>query len=149
MARAYHEENMLVDPPEGEQTNAVSTLENSVRKCRRFAYSVDLLDTSELELKELLQQYKDGEHDSVKDEGLTNGSLRLYSIALQKFYKVHAEAGIDPDHIPVPTQEESSVDPDDMLTRDEIQELRSAARNNRDLALFDFLIYTGRVQPGR
>jgi integrase len=143
MAKAYHEDNMLVDVPDGEGTNAVSTLENYVRKCRRFAYDVDLLNTSEMELKELLQQYNDGTHPQVKDDGLTNGSLRLYSIGLRKFYSVHDDVNIDADELPIPTQEESSVDPDDMLTREEIQELRSAARNNRDLALFDFMLYTG------
>lgn len=143
MANAYDPDNMLVDVPDGEETNAPSTLENYVQKCRRFAKDVDLLDTSELELKELLQQYKDGEHPSVKDAGLTNGSLRLYSLALRKFYNVHTDAGIDPDELPIPTQEDTAVDPDNMLTREEIQELRSVARNNRDLALFDFLICTG------
>lgn len=143
MVKAYDDDNMLVDVPDGEQTNAVSTLENYVRKCRRVALCVDLMDTTEMEIKELLQQFKTGQHDLVKDDGLTNGSLRLYSIGLRKFYKVHADVGVDPEEIPVPTQEENSVDPEDMLTRDEIQELRSAARNNRDLALFDFLIYTG------
>jgi integrase len=143
MAKAYNEDHMLVDVPEGESTNALSTLENYVRKCRRFACDVDLMNTTEMELKELLQQYKDGSHPDVKDDGLTNGSLRLYSIGLRKFYKVHDGVDIDPDALPIPTQEETSVDPDDMLTRDEIQSLRSAARNNRDLALFDFLIYTG------
>lgn len=143
MAKAYHEDNMLVDVPDGESTNAVSTLENYVRKCRRFAYDVDLMNTSELELKELLQQYNDGTHPQVKDDGLTNGSLRLYSIGLRKFYSVHDDVNIDADELPIPTQEETSVDPDDMLTREEIQELRSVARNNRDLALFDFMLYTG------
>lgn len=143
MAKAYDPDNMLVDVPDGEQTNAPSTLENYVQKCRRFAKDVDLLDTSELELKELLQQYKDGDHPSVKDAGLTNGSLRLYSLGLRKFYAVHADVGVDPDELPIPTQEDTAVDPDDMLTREEVQELRSVARNNRDLALFDFLIYTG------
>jgi len=143
MARAYHDEIMLVSPPDGEQTNASSTLENYVQKCRRLACEVDLMDTTEMELKELLQQFKDGDHERVKDSGLTNGSVRLYSLALRKFYRVHTDAGIDPEEIPVPTQEESAVDPEDMLTRDEIQDLRSAARNNRDLALFDFMLYTG------
>jgi integrase len=143
MAKAYHEDNMIVDVPDGESTNAVSTLENYVRKCRRFAYDVDLMNTSEMELKELLQQYNDGTHPQVKDDGLTNGSLRLHSIGLRKFYSVHDDVNIDADELPIPTQEETSVDPDDMLTREEIQELRSVARNNRDLALFDFMIYTG------
>jgi integrase/recombinase XerD len=143
MVKAYDADNMLVDVPDGEQTNAVSTLENYIRKCRRVALCVDLMDTTEMEIKEILQQFKTGQHDLVKDDGLTNGSLRLYSIGLRKFYKVHADVGVDPEEIPVPTQEENSVDPEDMLTRDEIQELRSAARNNRDLALFDFLLYTG------
>jgi integrase len=143
MANAYDEDNVLVEVPDGEQTNAASTITTNVRKCRRFAYDVDLLDTNEMELKELLQQHKDGRHEEVKDDGLTNGSLRLYSISLRKFYKVHSDGGIDPEEIPIPTQEESTVDPDEMLTRDEIQELRDAARNNRDLAIFDFLLYTG------
>lgn len=143
MAQAYNEDNITVNVPDDEQTNAVSTLQTYVQKCRHFGYDVDLLDTSNQELKELLQKYKDGTHPRVKDDGLTNGTLRLYSLALRKFYKVHDDVGIDPDNLPIPTQEETSVDPDDMLTRDEIQELRSAARNNRDLALFDFLIYTG------
>ncbi len=143
MAKAYNENNMPVDVPDGESTNALSTLENYVSKCRRFAYDVDLLDTSELELKELLQQYKDGTHPNVKNEGLSNGSLLLYSIALRKFYQVHDNVDVDAGELPIPTQKEIAVDPDDMLSRDEIQELRSAAQNNRDLALFDFLIYTG------
>jgi integrase len=143
MANAYDEDNVLVEVPDGGQTNAASTIQTNVRKCRRFAYDVDLLDTNETALKELLQQHKDGRHEEVKDDGLTNGSLRLYSISLRKFYKVHSDARIDPEEIPVPIQEESAVDPDDMLTRDEIQELRDAARNNRDLAIFDFLLYTG------
>lgn len=143
MVKAYHEDNVVVDTPDGEQTNAVSTLENYAAKCRRFAYNLDLKETNELAIKELLQKFKDGSHENVKDDGLTNGSLRLYSISMRKFYKVHTDVGIDPDDIPVPTQEETSVDPDDMLTREEIQELRSAARNNRDLALFDFMLYTG------
>lgn len=74
MAKAYDPDNMLVDVPDGEQTNAPSTLENYVQKCRRFAKDVDLLNTSELELKELLQQYKDGEHPSVKDGGSRTGA---------------------------------------------------------------------------
>jgi hypothetical protein len=68
MANAYDPDNMLVDVPDGEQTNAPSTLENYVQKCRRFAKDVDLLDTSELELKELLQQYKDGEQPALPNE---------------------------------------------------------------------------------
>jgi len=143
MANAYNEDNMVVTVPDGEQTNAASTLEIYVRKCRRFAHDIDLLDTTELEVKELLQRYKDGDHEKVKDDGLTNGTLRLFSLGLRKFYRVHTEVGVDPEAVPIPSQEEPSVDPDDMLTRDEIQALRSAARNNRDLALFDFLIYTG------
>ncbi|WP_082223301.1 site-specific integrase [Halosimplex carlsbadense] len=140
--QAYYEENVMASPPDGEQTIAASTLANYIQNCRRFAYDVDLLDTSELKLKEQIQQFKDGDHPDVKDGGLTNGSVRLYSIALRKFYKLH-DVGIDPEEIPIPKQEDSPVDPDDMLTREQIQELRSAARNNRDLALFDFLLYTG------
>ena len=143
MAAAYNEENLIVKPPEGESTNAASTLQNYVSKCRRIACNIDLLNSSKSEVKELLQRYRDGTHPDVKDDGLSNGTLRLYPLALRKFYKVHTDVEFDHEGLPVPKQEETSVDPDDMLTRDEIQELRSVARNNRDLALFDFMLYTG------
>jgi integrase/recombinase XerD len=142
MAEAYYKESVMASPPDDEQTVAASTLSNYIQNCRRFAYDIDLLNASEMELKEQIQQFKDGDHPDVKDGGLTNGSVRLYSIALRKFYKLH-DVGVDPEEIPIPKQEDSPVDPDDMLTREEIQELRSAARNNRDLALFDFMLYTG------
>lgn len=143
MAAAYSEDNLMENPPDGETTNAASTITNYAQKCRRTAYALDLQDTTLLEIKEFLQSNRDGTNERVKTGGLSNGTLRLYSLALRKFYKVHPQDGLDEEAIPVPKQESTSVDPDDMLTRDEIQELRASATNSRDLAMFDFLLYTG------
>lgn len=143
MAAAFDEDNLMETPPDGETTNAPSTIENYVRKCRSAAYSFDLEDTTLPEIKEFLQAKRDGTGARVKDSGLKNGTLRLYSLALRKFYKVHPQDTVDEEQIPVPKQESTGVDPEDMLTREEIQTLRDSATNNRDLAMFDFLLYTG------
>jgi len=140
---AYNEDNIVETPPKGEQTLSVTTLTPYSSKLRGFAKELDLLDTTEIEIKELLQRFKEGSLANVKEGGLANGSLRLYAIALQKFYRLHSDAGIDPSEIPTIKQESKSVDPSDMLTRDEIQSLRSVATNIRNAAFFDFLLYTG------
>ncbi len=90
-----------------------------------------------------MQGFHDGDLDNVKDDGLSKGSVRVYQNALRQFYYVFDDAGIDPEEISLFKPQEKSVDPADMLTREEIQAIRDAAECMRDRALFDFLIYTG------
>ncbi len=84
----------------------------------------------------------DGSHPTVKDSGIKKSTLRSYQAALRKFYGYH-DFGIEASDIPMYEQEDSPVNPEDMLTKEEIQEAREAARNPRDKLIFQLLLYTG------
>lgn len=143
MADAYDADNLVVDTPEGQDTKSVTTLKNYLTGLKKIAPHVALTDTTATELNTVMQGFHDGTLDNVKDSGLSKGSIRVYQNALRQFYYVHDDVGIDPEEITLFKPEDKSVDPADMLTREEIQAIRDAAKCTRDLALFDFLLYTG------
>ena len=143
MADAYDEDNLVVDTPEGQSTKSVTTLKNYLTGLKKIAPHVALTDTTATELNTVMQGFHDGTLDNVKDGGLSKGSVRVYQNALRQFYYVFDDVGVDPEDINLFKSENKSVDPATMLTREEIQAIRDAAECMRDLALFDFLIYTG------
>ncbi|WP_435179809.1 tyrosine-type recombinase/integrase [Halorussus sp. AFM4] len=143
MANAYEADNLVVDTPEGQETKSVTTLKNYITGLKKIVPHVELTDTTTTELNTLMQAFYDGDARNVKDDGLSKGTVRIYQNALRQFYYVFDDAGIDPEEVTLFKPENKSVDPADMLTRDEIQAIRDAANCTRDLALFDFLIYTG------
>lgn len=143
MADAYDADNFTVIPPDGQKTKSVTTLKNYLTGLKKIAPHVALTDTNTDELNTLMQAFRDGDVENVKDGGISNGSVRNYQNALRQFYYVHADVGIAPEDIALARTEAKTVDPADMLTRDEIQAIRDEAECLRDLALFDFLLYTG------
>lgn len=143
MADAYERDNMLEDTPEGQQAKSVTTLKNYLSGLKKAAPHVALTDTSADELNALMQAFYDGDVENVKDDGLSKGTVRVYQNALRQFYYAFDDAGVHPEDIKLFKSEKKSVDPADMLTREEIQAIRDAADCMRDKALFDFLIYTG------
>lgn len=143
MADAYEEDNLLVEVPDGQKTKSINTIKNYLSALKKISPHVALTDTTETELNALMQAFYDGTVDNCKDDGLTKGSVRVYQNALRQFYYVFDDVGIDPENIAMFNPDISSVDPSDMLTREEIQAIRDAADCMRDKALFDFLIYTG------
>jgi len=143
MADAYDPDNLVVETPEGQSTKSVTTLKNYLTGLKKIAPHVALTDTTATELNTLMQAFHDGDVENVKDEGLSKGTVRVYQNALRQFYHVHDDAGVDPEDITLFNPTHKGVDPADMLKREEIQAMRDAATCTRDLALFDFLIYTG------
>lgn len=143
MADAYEKDNMLEETPESQQPKSVTTLKNYLSGLKKIAPHVALTDTSEEELNALMQAFYDGDVGNVKDDGLSKGTVRIYQNALRQFYYVFDDAGVDPEDISLFQTEHSGVDPADMLTREEIHAIRDAAKCSRNLALFDFLLYTG------
>lgn len=143
MANAYEEDNMLEDTPEEQSTKSVTTLKNYLSALKKIAPHVALTDTNTSELNALMQAFYDGTVENVKDDGLSKGSVRIYQNALRQFYYVFDDVGIEPEEVKMFKPEDKSVDPNDMLTREEIQAIREAATCMRDKALFDFLLYTG------
>lgn len=143
MADAYDEDNLTVGTPVGQKTKSVTTLKNYISGLKKIAPHVALTDTDAAELNAVMQGFYDGTLEYVKEGGLSNGTVRIYQNAVRQFYYVFDDIGVDPDEIQIFTPESKSVDPADMLTRDEILAIRDAADCLRDLALFDFLLYTG------
>lgn len=142
LCNAYDENNVMVSCPSGESHRAPGTLMSWLYRLMIFAKENDLTNTSLMELKQGIQDMHDGSHPAVKDDGLTKGTLRAYQAALRKFYGYH-DFDIDPDEIPLFDKKDTSVDPNDMLTKREIQKARKAAGNPRDKLIFDLLLYTG------
>lgn len=139
---AYNEGNLMVPKPKGEKFRQPATLISWVHHLTVFGRYRELTETSADELNGDIQATLDGTHPFVKEEGIKKGSARSYQAALRKFYDYH-DFGIEPSEIPIFPRSISSVDPNDMLTRDEIHEARSAADNPRDRAVFELLLYTG------
>jgi len=143
MADAYDEDNLVVDCPDEQSTKSVTTLKNYLTGLNKIAPHVALTDTTATGLNTVMQGFLDGDIENVKDDGLSKGTIRVYQNALRQFYYVYDHVGVDPEDITLFKTDDKSVDPAEMLTRDEIQAIRDAADCMRDRALFDFLIYTG------
>lgn len=142
LVHAYDDQNVMVPKPTGEKSREPGTLMSWLYRLAVFARYRDLTTATADELNGDVQSMLDGSHPYVKDEGLTRDTLRSYQAALRKFYGYH-EFGVEPTDIPLFKQSSTSIDPNDMLTREEIQEAREAAGNPRDRAVFDLLLYTG------
>ena len=142
LLNAYDDHNMMESPPEGEGTREFSTLLTWLYPLMIMARERNLTEVDVDRLKRDLQQMHDGSYPHVKEEGIKKSTLRNYQVAIRRFYR-HHDFGIDHNEIPLFQKTESPVDPNDMLTKEEIQEARSAAKNPRDRAIFELLLYTG------
>lgn len=142
LINAYDEDNVMETTPSGESHRAPGTLMSWLYRLMVFAKGNDLTTASVEDLRRDIQAMYNGSHPAVKDEGLTKGTLRAYQAALRKFYGYH-DFGIEPSDIPLFDKEDTSVDPNDMLTKREIEKARKAAGNPRDKLIFDLLLYTG------
>lgn len=143
LLNAYDDHNVMVPTPEGEGTREPSTLMAWLYRLMQFARHRNLTTATVEELKADIQGMHGGSHPTVKDNGVKKSTLRSYQAALRKFYGYHAEYDISPEEIPLFKQEDSHVNPSDMLTKEEIQEAREAAGNPRDKLIFQLLLYTG------
>lgn len=93
-----------------------------------------LVDMSHEDVDELLFRLR-------HDYDLSNGTLRNYRKALRKFFD---HRGCDwSDDITVGAPEDRTVDPDELLTNEEIDELLDAADTPRDKALIALMADTG------
>jgi integrase len=80
--------------------------------------------------------------DLRHDHDLSDGTLRNYRKALRKFFKQRDDADFGTE-ITVGPSRTDAVDPDDLLTDDEIDDLLSACENPRDKAFIALLADTG------
>lgn len=142
LVNAFDDDNIMHPPPENEGSREPSTLMSWLWPLMTMARERNLIDADANGLKRDLQAMKDGEYPHVKDEGIQKSTIRNYQVALRRFYRYH-DFEVAPDDIPLFSVTGSPIDPNDMLTKEEIQHAQDAAGNPRDRALFDLLLYTG------
>ena len=130
--------------PPNEETKSSLTLRNYLDRLRRMAAEeeVALTDHSAENFNQLLRSLELGTAPWVKDEGLTNNTVRTYQTAVRAFLKVHDDI-CDREEIEMYAPEETPVDVDDMFTKEEIEALREATDSPRNRALLEMLISTG------
>jgi integrase len=143
LLNAYDNDNILVSTPQGEGTRKPSTLMSWLYPLMIIARERDLTEATIDELKRDLQQLHDGTHPLVNDEGIQKSTIRNYQVALRNFYRYHDTLEVESSEIPIFDKASSPIDPNDMLTKEEIQEAREAVGNPRDRAIFELLLYTG------
>lgn len=143
MNRAYNPDDITVDCPDEQSENTINSRIQYITKTRKIALHLPLVDTAAGEFNHHMQSLFEGELERVKDTGLSKNTVRQYQIALRQFLYVFPDAKADPENIALFSPNDTKVDPSDMLSRDEIQRVRNAADNPRDLAVFDFFLYTG------
>jgi integrase len=129
-----------------------STLANWTYHLTGYAKHTELLDTTADRINEIAQNLIGQRgHRQVKGENvracvwnrnLTKGSVRAYQNTIRIFYRYH-DIGIDHRDIAVFEQQDTSINPRDMLEPDEIDKVRDAPTHPRDKCIVDMLLYTG------
>ncbi len=113
------------------------TMVNHLNRLRLAAERADM-PLTEMDDKSAV----DGLLFSLKhDHGLSEGTLRNYRKALRKFFRHRDEEWAD--EIQIGSSPERNVDPNDLLTDDEIEALLDAASHPRDKALVSLIADTG------
>jgi len=152
---AYDADDMTTSlPTSGEyntdtQTKKPSTLKGYIAAINRAAkrlgeaYDLSLSDADVDDINRYMSDIRSGSHPSVSDSGLANNTIRNAQGYIRKFYRYHDDLDVDAEQITLISGDDTHVDDRDMLTSEEIQEIREAAQDPRDLAIFDLLIYTG------
>ncbi|WP_136689979.1 site-specific integrase [Halorhabdus amylolytica] len=156
LCNAYDPENMTVMlPSEGEYANDTKSkkpttlrywMQHLKRAAQRIAfeeYDTSLTEATADDINQLMTDLRSGRHPDVKDDGLANNTIRNEQGCIRRFYRYHADLGVDPDDITLISGDDTHVDDRDMLTKEEIEEIRESADHPRDLAIFDLLLYTG------
>lgn len=121
----------------------LNTLGNWCYQLTRIAHEVTLTDTTAKQLNRLWGDMLRGSVDIVPDDGLAKGTIRGYQNTTRIFYRYHDEYEFEYDDISVFPQQGTSINPSDMLTPEEIEQVRQAPDNPRDKAIVYLLFYTG------
>lgn len=153
---AYNTDNMTVQlPNDGEYANdtkskKATTLHYWMQHLKRVAerlqfegYDTTLSEASADDINHFMSDLRTGKHPDIKDDGLANNTIRNEQGCVRRFFRYHSDLGLDPDDISLINGDDTHVDDQDMLTKEEISRIRDNADHPRDLAIFDLLLYTG------
>jgi len=125
------------------RTKSKATLANYSRSLMRVARYVDLETAPQEEVNGVIDRLRDGDTPCCKDGGLSKASCIPYQTALRAFYRYHTDCETSREQIHIFDAKETAVQPEDLLSRDEIRDVYDACTNSRDRALYHMLLYTG------
>lgn len=132
---AYHPEKLIERPPDGEKTLSIGSCEVYLSRLTTAAKQFTLVDATTEDVNGFLQW--------MLDDGRGTQTINGYASTFRKFYDL-LDVNVDPSALStVKESNGSAFDPDDILTREEIDAIMQAADHPRDRAVFALLIYTG------
>lgn len=132
---AYNPNDLMETPPSDESTLATGSCNIYLSRLTEAARHFTLTEATTEDVNAYLQD--------KQEAGMSGETINGYSTAFRSFYGYH-DGDVDPGSIArVKQSNGSSFNPDDVLTREEIQDMLDAADNPRDRAIFALLIYTG------
>jgi integrase len=128
-----------------EKTWEYSTLYGATRTLTVIArrMPIALSEATAMDVNELMSRLRRGDHEDVKDDGLSASSIREYQVRVRSLYRYHDSLDVDHENITLADKGESPIDTDDLYTDDEIQRMREACPNARDRCLLELFINTG------
>lgn len=141
LAFAYDENRLSVPTPDDESTREPGTLEGYINRLMHIAQYVQLSTADADDINRTMTKLRNG-IDFHKDKR-AKSTIRVLQSHCRRFYAYHGDLGVDKDDISMYNQEDTSVDPCDMLTREEIQQVKDAVEHPRDNAIVHLLLYTG------
>lgn len=118
-----------------------STLANWTYHLTTWAKHITLTETTAREINRVAGKMIRGELPDKNE--ITKGSARAYQNTARIFYRFHDNLDVDHNEIQVFEQEDTGIDPSDMLTQEEVEMVREAPDNPRDEAVVYLLLYTG------
>jgi integrase len=138
LIRAYNEEDLTVSKPSGESYRTVATLSAWLERLTTSAKRIDS-PIHQAEAKEINQAMMDMH---TQDE-LSKTTVRNYQYAVRRFIRFHELEHIEPEDVSAYEPDGKGIDPADILTREEIEELKQVVDSSRDNAILHLLLYTG------
>ena len=131
---AYHPKDLRENPPDVDSTLGIGTLNAYLGRLTELARSITLTEADADDVNGFLT-------DALDD--LEASTVAGYSVVLRSFYGFHDFGPASDAIASIDTSTGSTFDPDDVLTREEINDMLDAADNPRDRVLFALLVYTG------
>lgn len=102
-----------------------------------------LIELTNPEIDDLADGLLDGSTGIGPADGYSVSWVQQAENALKAFFRYHEGHDVDPEEIPMESQERTSVDERALWTVDEVNRMRSVIDSKRNEAFFELLAYTG------
>jgi integrase/recombinase XerD len=129
----------------GEKDKAPSTLREYCKRLRLVSrrLDADLTEASDEDINLLWDRMATGEHEDVREGGVSTNTINAYQSAVRKFVE-HGEChDYEKEAITMVTPEKSQVDTRELFEPEDIDAMRDAVDHPRNRAILDLLIWTG------